>query len=351
MTSIVGQLADLTSLRDRQSLVIALATTLHDLLQPSQVLIVRRVGPPDNERWLTSASLINGLAQTSDASAWADLDELPSADQFPVRQQVLAQRLPIVAQSANQASVFPLISATGTAAVLELWCAQPLAADQLRLIDGVLRLFLNFQDLLDYGERDALTELLNRKTFDGAFLKATVAVEPLADSVLDNDRRQTTADAEVSAAGASYWLAMLDIDHFKRVNDNFGHLIGDEVLLLLARLMRQTFRIHDQLYRFGGEEFLVLMRCPQAEQARNALERLRTGTESHRFPQVGQITVSIGFTQVRHGDSPSNAIERADKAVYYAKEHGRNQVCGFEELMAQGKLAVEPDNVGDIELF
>jgi len=180
-------------------------------------------------------------------------------------------------------------------------------------------------------------------------MRATLSAASATTLEPPDERRQSVT--QDSAGDAGFWLVMLDIDHFKRVNDTFGHLIGDEVLLLLARLMRQTFRIHDQLYRFGAEEFVVLMRCPHAEQAHNALERLRQACEIHLFSQVGHITVSIGFTQVRHGDSPSSAIERADRAVYYAKEHGRNQVCGFEELLALGKLASEPEHEGDIELF
>lgn len=351
MSDIVGQLADLTALRDRASLDTALATTLNDLLCPGQLTIARRVGPLGNERWLTCADIRDGVEQISAAHAWTDLEELPLASAFPLRQQVLAQHQPVLATSTTPTHIFPLFSTTGSPAVLELCCAKVLSAEQVRLIDGVLRLYQNFQNLLDYGERDALTELLNRKTFDGAFLKATVPQTAPATTPSGDDRRQSDDKASTQAPGAGYWLAMLDIDHFKHVNDGFGHLIGDEVLLLLARLMRQTFRIHDQLYRFGGEEFVVLMRCPHPGQAQCALERLRIATENFRFPQVGHITVSIGFTQVRQGDSPSSAIERADKAVYYAKEHGRNQVCGFEELLAQGKLASEPENVGDIELF
>jgi diguanylate cyclase (GGDEF)-like protein len=210
-------------------------------------------------------------------------------------------------------------------------------------VSGVLRLYLNFQNLLDYGERDALTELLNRKTFDGAFLKATIEQQLIQDSV-QGDRRDP-------APAGSYWLVMLDIDHFKRVNDNFGHLIGDEVLLLLARLMRSCFRFHDQLYRFGGEEFVVLMRCNGEAQAAAVLERLRGTTEAHAFPQVGTITISIGFTEIKTGDTPSGAFERADKAVYYAKGHGRNQVCSHAALIASGELAEQAANIGDMELF
>lgn len=351
MTDVVGQLADLTALRDRQSLDNALVSTLNDLLRPKSALIARLVGQGEQARWLTCADLQDGAQLPTTAHAWTDLDEFPPASDFPLRQQVLAEHQPDLAGSVGGLNVFALISPTGATAVLELCSAQALSDEQVRLINGVLRLYQNFQNLLDYGERDALTELLNRKTFDGAFLKATVAHEQPLEPIANERRGTYTGPPTVTRSGGSYWLAMLDIDHFKRVNDNFGHLIGDEVLLLLARLMRSTFRFYDQLYRFGGEEFVVLMRCKESHQAAAALQRLRSNTEQYRFPQVGQITVSIGFTEVRPGDAPSNAIERADKAVYYAKEHGRNQVCGYEDLLATGRLRAEPDNVGDIELF
>ncbi len=352
MTDVVGQLADLTALRDRQSLDAALVSTLNDLLHPQSTLIARLVGQGEQARWLTCAEIKRGAQLPTVANAWTDLEELPLAGDFPLRQTVLQSHHPILANGAGSLNVFALSSSASATAVLELGTVQALTAEQVRLVDGVLRLYQNFQNLLDYGERDALTELLNRKTFDGAFLKATVAQVPADGESIDNDRRgQNMAAPTVTRSGGRYWLAMLDIDHFKRVNDNFGHLIGDEVLLLLARIMRNTFRFDDQLYRFGGEEFVVLMRCQTSEQATMALQRLRSATEQYRFPQVGQITISIGFTEVRPGDAPNNAIERADKAVYYVKEHGRNQVYGFEALLAAGQLTVEPDNVGDIELF
>ncbi|NCP39542.1 MAG: GGDEF domain-containing protein [Rhodoferax sp.] len=351
MTDVVGQLADLTALRDRQSLDSALVSTLNDLLQPRSALIARLVSQGDQARWLICADIQEGALRPTQAHAWTDLDELPLAIDFPTRQQVLATHQPRLAGHEGGLNVFAIISPATATAVLELNTAQALADEQVRLINGVLRLYQNFQNLLDYGERDALTELLNRKTFDGAFLKATVAQAPHNGSGATDQCSADLAPPTVTRSGGRYWLAMLDIDHFKRVNDNFGHLIGDEVLLLLARLMRNTFRFDDQLYRFGGEEFVVLMRCESSTQATTALQRLRSATEQYRFPQVGQITISIGFTEVRPGDAPSNAIERADKAVYYVKEHGRNQVCGFEALLAGGQLTVEPDNVGDVELF
>ncbi len=343
MSNLAHTLADLTALRDRDALDLALVRAMADLVQPQTAVICRVVGDSSNERWLTSARWnTQALTPTAD-SAWSRLDLLPHLADYPLRQQAVSTRLVTHSTSHPRLTIFPLAGSPGSVAVLEIGTLAPLSEEQIRLVTGVLRLYLNFQGLLDYGERDALTELLNRKTFDGAFLKATLEQELSGDAPQD-PRRDT------SGAG-SYWLAMLDIDHFKRVNDNYGHLIGDEVLLLLARLMRACFRFHDQLYRFGGEEFVVLMRCNGEHEAAGALERLRAVTESHLFPQVGHITISIGFSEVKTGDSPSGAFERADKAVYYAKEHGRNQVCSYAALVASGQLADQAANVGDVELF
>lgn len=343
MSELVDKLADLTALRDRDALDIALVSAVNDVLQPRSTSIYRVVGDAGNERWLTTAQLKAGQVKPTCDSIWSELDALPMLSEHPLRQQAAASRQVLQSPDDPGMAVFHLDTSPGSIAVLEIDSGVTLSEESRRLISGVLRLYLNFQSLLDYGERDALTELLNRKTFDGAFLKATIA-QKLATEGADDKRRD-------GMPTGSYWLAMLDIDHFKRVNDNFGHLIGDEVLLLLARLMRACFRFHDQLYRFGGEEFVVLMRCNGEPEAAAALERLRATTEVHLFPQVGNITISIGFSEIKAGDTPSGAFERADKAVYYAKEHGRNQVCSYAALVASGELVEQAANVGDMELF
>lgn len=343
MSQLVDRLADLTGLRDRETLDLALVTAINDLLQPKTVAIYRAVGETGNERWLTTAQIKAGEPVPTADSAWSDLLTLPRLAEHPLRQQAGADKQVVRSGQYPGITVFPATSNPGVIGVLEVVSQEPLSEESHRLVTGVLRLYLNFQSLLDYGERDALTELLNRKTFDGAFLKATLAQQVAVDCAPDQRR-------DTSCSG-SFWLAMIDIDHFKHVNDNFGHLIGDEVLLLLARLMRVSFRFHDQLYRFGGEEFVVLMRCNGEAEAAGALERLRTNTENHLFPQVGTITISIGFSEIKTGDTPSGAFERADKAVYYAKAHGRNQVCSHAALIASGALVEQAANVGDMELF
>jgi diguanylate cyclase (GGDEF)-like protein len=343
MSELVDHLAELTGFRDRELLDITLVGALRDLLRPRRVTIYRSVGDPGNERWMTRARLgAVDVVATADPN-WVELDSLPlrTADDARLdafRRQAIVQ----IAGGPAHRAIFPVATDRETIGVMEVESDAPLNERDQRLVVSILRIYRNFQGLLDYSERDTLTGLLNRKTFDESFMKATA--DPNAASAAEADGRRTGREP------CSYWLGVIDIDHFKRVNDNHGHLIGDEVLLLLSRLMRNSFRFHDRLYRFGGEEFVVLMRCASAEAAGQAFERLRSNVEQYAFPQVGRITVSIGVTEVKAGDSPSGAFERADKAVYYAKGHGRNQLRNHAELVAAGEL-VDEAKVGDVELF
>ena len=144
---------------------------------------------------------------------------------------------------------------------------------------------------------------------------------------------------------------MIDIDHFKRVNDRFGHLYGDEVLILMANLLRTSFRAYDRIFRFGGEEFVVLLRSATEGKALQVLERFREKVQAYDFPQVGQVTVSIGFASIGAG-APIEIVGRADQALYFAKEHGRNQVCFYDHLLAQGALGSNTRVTHeDVELF
>ena len=342
MSELIHRLANLTAIRDRDALDLALVNAINDLLHPISTSSCRLVGAEGHQRWFTSGRLVRSSGKIVSDSAWAPLESLPPMQSHPLRALACSEHQIQRQQNTTATTIFPLAATVDAAGVLEIETLAPMSDESIRLVSGVLRLYSNFQGLLDYSERDGLTELLNRKTFDGAFLKATVE---------QNDPYEVEGDRRNFTQPGSYWLVMIDIDHFKRVNDTYGHLIGDEVLLLLARLMRAHFRFHDQLYRFGGEEFVVLMRCHGEEQAASVLERLRATTASHAFPQVGNITISIGFSEVRTGDTPSGAFERADKAVYYAKEHGRNQVCSHAKLLEQGLLGTQAANVGDMELF
>lgn len=342
MSEVVDHLAELTGFRDRDVLDVSLVGALNDLLRPMAVAIYRAVGDGDDRRWHTRARLLQGQSTPTADPLWAELDTLPRLSEQPEWHRCLLDQAPHSLPGNPAISIFPLATDRETVGVLELRTPDALSVEQTRLVGSILRVYRNFEGLLDYSERDTLTGLLNRKTFDEAFLRTTTAKAAAVATEACGDRRTGPA--------VTTWLAVIDIDHFKRVNDTHGHLIGDEVLLLVARLMRSSFRFSDQLYRFGGEEFVVLMRCPDPDDAATAMERLRRNVETYVFPQVGGITVSVGFTAVRPGDTPAAAFERADRAVYFAKGNGRNQVASHAELVASGRL-VDDSRTGDIDLF
>lgn len=211
------------------------------------------------------------------------------------------------------------------------------------LAEGFARIYANYITLLNESERDKLTGLYNRRTFERHLQRLFSRPTPAA---LPHDRRASRATPT-----SAVWLAIFDIDHFKRINDTYGHVYGDEVILLLAQHMRACFRQGDVLFRFGGEEFVVLLAENEEAETRTALERFRQRIASHLFPQVGHVTVSIGYARVGASDYPEMVVDRADKALYFAKQHGRNGTHGYEELVKLGELASEAVSTGSIDLF
>jgi diguanylate cyclase (GGDEF)-like protein len=222
---------------------------------------------------------------------------------------------------------------------LEIVHPTPYNPDTIHVIGGIVSVYRNFQNLLDYSERDSLTGLLNRKTFDDQLAKMlqSAAVEQEAPQPGQPERRQHDEEHK-------QWLAVVDVDHFKAVNDKFGHLYGDEVLILIANLMTSSFRSQDRVFRFGGEEFVVLLRSTTLDNAQKIIDRFRTNVEAHVFPQVGTVTVSVGFVAISPYESPVNILGRADQALYYAKSHGRNQACHYDQLVSGGLLEAAASN-------
>ena len=323
MSGVVDHLAELTGFRDRDVMDVTLVTALRDLLNGpvAAVAIYRCVGEPGQQRWLTRARLRSGDSVATADSLWVDPDSLPRLAEHPRRLECLTQRSVLQQREGEEwVTLFPLATEREVVGVLELHTARRLKAEAQRMVSSVLRIYHNFQGLLDYSERDTLTGLLNRKTFDESFLKAVseLPMRALSDAAALDEAGQ---DRRHAAVHPRYWLGVIDIDLFKTIND-----------------------------RFGGEEFVVLMRCEDEPDAAHAFERFRNNTAQYAFPQVGRITVSIGFTQIRGGDSPAAAFERADKAVYHAKGAGRNQVQSHATLVAQGAMS-EAKHLSDVELF
>jgi len=347
MTLVVEHLAELTGFRDRDVLDVMLVSALRDLLRPRSLGIYRVVGDARRQHWLTRARIGERDTAPSADPLWSELDDLPTLDSCPERAICLREER-VVEQAPSEPGgsarlLFPIVTEHEAAGVLEVDTADPLPDEQRRTVQGILRIYRNFQSLLDYSERDTLTGLLNRKTFDECFLR-------LAVEAANGHLARAQGGGRRQGPGAFASLGVIDIDHFKRVNDQHGHLIGDEVLLLLSRQLRACFRFYDHLFRFGGEEFVVLVRCASADAALEVFERLRATVAAVPFPRVGRVTVSVGVSALRAGDTPSAAFERADKALYWAKQHGRDRVAGFEALVRRGELT-DSSRESNVELF
>lgn len=135
-------------------------------------------------------------------------------------------------------------------------------------------------------------------------------------------------------------LVLCDVDHFKAINDTHGHQTGDSVLIAVCRLIEGHIRKTDLLARWGGEEFVVLVRNCAAGDAHDMAEKLRLMVAAEPYERVGRITCSFGVTQFRADDSAESALARADAALYRAKQGGRNRVERGERLSAEDRVPV-----------
>jgi diguanylate cyclase (GGDEF)-like protein len=350
MSEPISRVADLTGERDRDLLGVSMAEVLFKLLgarvlnlwhivEHQQVPHARLMaGLRDNQ----PIAMYDPMMEALECPLLSDMEGVHECwrSASPVRTEAL--------DGEGSVHYFPLHGATTVSSVLEVEHERILDHAQHELVDGMLRIYRNHVALLDYSEQDTLTGLLNRKTFDAVFARriAQRSVGERASRMIQLIGRRRNALPHESP-----WLAVVDIDFFKRINDKFGHLFGDEVLLLTARLMRNCFRGSDTLFRFGGEEFLVLLSPTDEAGANVALERFRKQLEDYDFPQVGHVTVSIGYSRAAQGDNPTVSFERADDALYYAKQNGRNQVRGYEALVAAGALEPKVSPESELELF
>lgn len=172
-----------------------------------------------------------------------------------------------------------------------------------------LRNAMRYREALDQAFRDPLTGAGNRIALNDNLVRE-----------MELSRRH----------GYQLSLLMLDLDHFKAINDNFGHIIGDEILKAVVEKIKDCIRQTDICFRYGGEEFVVLLNNAHIADARLIAERIRMSI-SEMFMQTDkgplQVTISTGLAVLEDKDSGINLIDRADKALYQAKNSGRNKVC------------------------
>ena len=211
------------------------------------------------------------------------------------------------------------------------------------MINAFCRIYENYLTILNENERDKLTGLLNRQTFDR---KIKMLMERQLNDHFKIKAEKTNRKIHDDSTS---WLAIIDIDHFKAVNDTYGHVCGDEVLLLLAQRMSSFFRASDLVFRFGGEEFVIVFEPTTCAMITKRLEEFRQTIHETDFPFIKQLTLSIGAARMSPYDFPISVIENADKALYYAKEHGRDQLVFYHQINKKQSIAAKSDS--DIELF
>jgi len=164
-------------------------------------------------------------------------------------------------------------------------------------------------------------------------LQHDVDIDPLTGL---NNRRVLAPQLAIWQRNKTAFCAlMLDIDHFKKINDEFGHGAGDSVLQELGHLLLQSSRGNDVSIRMGGEEFLILMDSCNMEVGERVAERLRCRVMEHEFKDVGQVTISIGVATWPDGyATPEDCVRRADEMLYRAKDSGRNRVCSHRQCIS-----------------
>lgn len=324
--AVIESLVNLTEQRDELPLLQSLQQAILEMLPDVEAILVWMVPGSEPGKWVQDEACL--LPQPMFPVAEWLLDEAAGlSSETPMRQ---TQR------DGQDYLISSLGIQEGRRKVIVI--RQPeWASTDLGIAQGMIRIHANYARLLFDSERDTLTGLYNRKKLEQKLGEMLAA--------------RNSGYSREGDQGKSDYLAVFDIDHFKRVNDTYGHLIGDEVLLTFAGLVRSALRDLDWVFRYGGEEFVALVRGVSPERIVTILERIRVKVQNHAFPQVGQITVSIGFAPIADQALPPHIFEEADKALYFAKEHGRNRVCDYRDLVARGEIEAEERISGSVELF
>lgn len=327
-------IVDLTRYRDPQQLAAALLGRLRANI-PARALRLYNISNPDRDTEFNPANAQNAIVYDA---LDVELDNMALlADDADFLSAVLTQGPVTAGKPGDHRVVIPVFGSHHVSALLVVEGLRDTALPY-DLLYKLLQVYGNQHFMLSRGQLDPLTGLYNRQSFYERIRQ-----------VASRASAQRRARDDDGCRGSAF--ALLDIDYFKQVNDRYGHLYGDEVLLLLARLMTRSFRHEDLLFRYGGEEFAVVLVNVDMESAERLLQRFRRAVEAYSFPRLEPKTVSIGYTALNTEIGVDKVVMCADNALYYAKNNGRNRVCCYEKLIAGGK--VEPVTVaeGDIELF
>lgn len=347
LPGLLGKLGKLTAIRDTELLEQSLLKTLGPMLGVLDTSLYRT-----DEDFVLARVIHHHRSKEVDGSGVSrvveHVEEILNMQDIPPEIMALTENVRLLGRPCTRkigdeiAVAYPLLGDNVLCGYFVFRRDHDVSPTEDTTIRGVLEVFSNYYALLDASMRDRLTGLLNRHALENSFDRLWALLgRPARYSERANGRR--------SSAANNYWLAVIDIDHFKQINDLHGHIVGDEMLLLAARLMGDAFRNTDLLYRYGGEEFVAIISADDELVARNVFERVRATVAAHHFPRIEKMTVSIGYCAANTDLLPQEVLGRADRSLYEAKRQGRNRVCEYEELVRTGVF--KEISYGDTELF
>lgn len=344
--TLIDGLAEITRHHDRKMLEESVLKTISDLFHPESlylylleglnegrvlklIVVVDKKGAVYLEHDLPINTISEQLSDSLSASAESKSIKLLAND-----------------EQTGWNIIYPILTANNDVfSLLVCHCNKSPSFDEQQVVNGILHVYSNYLTLIDKTQRDKLTGLFNRETLDTEITKVLMQGTTEFNSIeIENEKRHSDH--------LTTWLGVVDIDHFKLINDTYGHLYGDEVIILVSRLMMNScVRGDDLVFRYGGEEFVVMLKAVNQHNAMIAFDRLRQNIDKHEFPQIGNVAISIGFVEVANQLSATDVIGMADDALYYAKHNGRNQTVSYKELLAEGKIVITEHIDNNADMF
>jgi len=338
---LVDHIANFTSHRDKELLAFSLLKSVNSMMVCSKVKIITANKKGD---FISSVTLENNQCTVKNSSIEVDKavkDAFENMNSLSLEEYVLktdeGYLLIRLLHHDRKNEQFLVVNLRDKADKVQSY-----------ILSGILSIYTNFFTLLNESQTDELTGLSNRKTFDSSISKVFDSL-PESYEEVDDERRKLKGDPVTQVN--RFWLSIVDIDHFKLVNDRFGHLYGDEILIHLAQIIRSSFRQEDLQFRFGGEEFVILLAADNEKDCEKILEKFRKNVENYNFPNVNNVTVSIGVVEFKRSTFHITSIDYADQALYYSKGNGRNQTTFFEDMLSRGDVKEAAIEEGDIDLF